>query len=51
LRLLFPPAEFEESVLPSEVEYPAGPVLEASRQPILELDHSELEQLLHLCCQ
>ena len=51
LRLLFPPPEFEESVLPSGVDYPAGPVLEASRQPILELDHSELEQMLHLCCQ
>ncbi len=51
LRLLFPPPEFEESALPSEVDYPAGRVLEASRQPILELDHSELEQMLHLCCQ
>ncbi len=51
LRLLFPATDVEETGLPGELGHPPGPILEASRQPILELDHTELEQKLQLCCQ
>lgn len=48
---MFPQAEGEGSDLPNEMGYPPDPILEASRQPVLEFDHAELEQRLQLCCQ